>query len=789
MLPNLTLEKTGPFLKHIGIHYIEEDGPQSSNKDNIISFYLLESKKFKCNLINTLLHQVDFEEKVNFTFSMYDTNNNGYIEYEEFQSLLAHFNHYNSYHFDKETLKSIVDILFEEIDIEKTGKISKNNFRKFLEHYKDKPLSLNPFGKERSFTFVSSNPKKIDTNSQAIELKSLEKPEDQYNEYKIKHMNKNISNSQTHDSRNFSGKADNDLNICDNPNQELSAEDEDISYASVSTKNFEYEKNILNKKTHSCIYQLRYLFSKYFYLLIYCFLNALVGGGYFYRYYMSKGLLVLAFAKLFAGMIMFNSFTLTFYACENAITFILGCKCLKWLKYIVPLENIRKYHKLSGMFFCVAGLGHTLSHLLGTYPTFSTADLATVNTILQVKLDAVPTYYFLLFKTIPGVTGIILVALCLIIYLTSIERIRKFHFELFWNSHKLYLLILPLNHIHGMQQLVANQEFMYFIALPGFMFILFELLIRFIRLFTLKVNIKSIKYLDSKVTEIVVEKPRNFSPLISQYVRINFSFLNWLEWHPITIASSPHDRDLVFYIAPLGDWSNSLADLAKFIMHKEAQEQGDNTEKDYSSCKDAISENMKIDSPSKKQKEVERIYKSYISNKFCRIDGPFGAPTQNFFKHKHLIFIASGIGATPFISIFFDIIYFNENGERKNSESNIYKNMKIEFYWIIKDYSSCSWLIHLFKEIINKDVNKKIAINLIFTQSQQKYDLRSFFLWHGLDILKKKRPNEISQYCGNISLGRPDWDKMFYSRKINILSHWSDSKGTFIYYNSFQGTS
>jgi hypothetical protein len=49
-----------------------------------------------------------------------------------------------------------------------------------------------------------------------------------------------------------------------------------------------------------------------------------------------------------------------------------------------------------------------------------------------------------------------------------------------------------------------------------------------------------------------------------------------------------------------------------------------------------------------------------------------------------------------------------------------------------------------------KDKFKKIKFNLIFTCTQQKYDFRSFFLWHGLELLKAKRPEEISDYCDNI---------------------------------------
>ena len=40
-----------------------------------------------------------------------------------------------------------------------------------------------------------------------------------------------------------------------------------------------------------------------------------------------------------------------------------------------------------------------------------------------------------------------------------------------------------------------------------------------------------------------------------------------------------------------------------------------------------------------------------------RLDGPFGTPTQNYDDYKNLIFICTGIGATPFSSVIRDVIY------------------------------------------------------------------------------------------------------------------------------------
>jgi respiratory burst oxidase len=38
------------------------------------------------------------------------------------------------------------------------------------------------------------------------------------------------------------------------------------------------------------------------------------------------------------------------------------------------------------------------------------------------------------------------------------------------------------------------------------------------------------------------------------------------------------------------------------------------------------------------------------------IDGPYGAPAQDYWKYDVLLFVGMGIGATPFISILKDLL-------------------------------------------------------------------------------------------------------------------------------------
>ena len=57
---------------------------------------------------------------------------------------------------------------------------------------------------------------------------------------------------------------------------------------------------------------------------------------------------------------------------------------------------------------------------------------------------------------------------------------------------------------------------------------------------------------------------------------------------------------------------------------------------------------------------IELTFDNWISSfRFPKIfiDGPFGAPAQNYKKYDILLLIGLGIGATPFISILKDLLH------------------------------------------------------------------------------------------------------------------------------------
>lgn len=62
------------------------------------------------------------------------------------------------------------------------------------------------------------------------------------------------------------------------------------------------------------------------------------------------------------------------------------------------------------------------------------------------------------------------------------------------------------------------------------------------------------------------------------------------------------------------------------------------------------------------------------------VDGPFGAPAQNYKKYDILFLIGLGIGATPFISILKDL-----------------------FYWVTREQGSFEWFKGVMNEVAECD--------------------------------------------------------------------------------------
>lgn len=205
-------------------------------------------------------------------------------------------------------------------------------------------------------------------------------------------------------------------------------------------------------------------------------------------------------------------------------------------------------------------------------------------------------------------TGMLLCLFLIVIKVSSWDSIRMKHHEVFQRFHisgsaALFAVLL----LHGQHRGVPSTW--KWIVFPLSLWVL-DYIIRLLRerRSYLFINKHSAVFQGQSVLRLRLPKVFHYQP--GQYAELKVPAISKLQWHPFTIASSPHEQEMVFYVKAAGDWTTELFELF-------AQRLGDITADDI---------------------EVH-------------IAGPFGAPAQHIDQFDRLVLIGGGVGATPFCSV------------------------------------------------------------------------------------------------------------------------------------------
>ncbi len=145
LLPNFNIDSHSKHLSLMGIHQSILEGSDAVFTLNIFQF-------IKAAITNAS-PDVNFEDRVEFAFNLFDINSSGFFGQEEIEKILILFSEANTLNFNSSLITEISRAIMEEIDNDKSGNITKDKLSLFLEKFKSKPLQLNCFGKEKSKTF------------------------------------------------------------------------------------------------------------------------------------------------------------------------------------------------------------------------------------------------------------------------------------------------------------------------------------------------------------------------------------------------------------------------------------------------------------------------------------------------------------------------------------------------------------------------------------------------------------------------------------------------------------
>ncbi|GLD99496.1 hypothetical protein PINS_up008222 [Pythium insidiosum] len=203
--------------------------------------------------------------------------------------------------------------------------------------------------------------------------------------------------------------------------------------------------------------------------------------------------------------------------------------------------------------------------------------------------------------------------------------------------------------------------------------------------------------LHKDTTAIFLRKPKNFRFLPGMYLYVNIPLISQFEWHPFTISSAPEDEFLSVHIRKAGDWTGALYALMGQIHERHKSNLSVQTTTDTTAS----------------QSEHLSPYPSIF------IDGPIGAPSQEYFRHRTVVFVGAGIGVTPFASILRSIVHQWEAFRCPCCHTvtipKAFRLQKIYFYWITREQEALTWFSETMNQLAELDTGNRLEIHNYFS--------------------------------------------------------------------------
>lgn len=160
------------------------------------------------------------------------------------------------------------------------------------------------------------------------------------------------------------------------------------------------------------------------------------------------------------------------------------------------------------------------------------------------------------------------------------------------------------------------------------------------------------------------------------------------------------------------------------------------------------------------------------------IDGPYGAPAQDYKKYDILLLVGLGIGATPLISIVKDVL--NNIKQQKEIEEGIvesgiksnkrkpFATKRAYFYWVTREQGSFEWFRGVMNEVADYDQDRVIELHNYCTSVYEEGDARSALITMLQSLQHAKNGVDIvSETRVKTHFARPNWRKVFKRVAVN----------------------
>ncbi|GMI82518.1 respiratory burst oxidase homologue D [Hibiscus trionum] len=503
----------------------------------------------------------------------------------------------------------------------------------------------------------------------------------------------------------------------------------------------------------------------------------IVGGLFAYKFvqYRNKAVFdvmgyCVCIAKGGAETLKFNMALILLPVCRNTITWL---RNKTKLGTVVPFDDNLNFHKVIAVGITIGVILHGGAHLTCDFPRLLHATEEEYEPMEPYFGEEQPANYWWFVKGVEGVTGIIMVVLMAIAFTLATPWFRRDKlnlpkflkrltgFNAFWYSHHLFVIVYTLLIVHGIYLYLSKKWYQkttwMYLAVPITLYAC-ERLTRALRSSIKAVKILKVAVYPGNVLALHMSKPQGFKYKSGQYMFVNCSAVSSFEWHPFSITSAPGDDYLSVHIRTLGDWTRQLKTVFSEVCHP---------------------------APAGKS-GLLRAEGTNTSFPKILIDGPYGAPAQDYMKYDVVLLVGLGIGATPMISIVKDIINNMkmeedsvpgsalENGNyNKNNKGFNFKTRKAYFYWVTREQGSFEWFKGIMNEVAEMDEKQVIELHNYCTSVYEEGDARSALIAmlqslhhakNGVDVVSGTRVKS--------HFAKPNWRQVF--KKIAL--HHPDAR-------------
>ncbi|VVA90575.1 unnamed protein product [Arabis nemorensis] len=439
-------------------------------------------------------------------------------------------------------------------------------------------------------------------------------------------------------------------------------------------------------------------------------------------------------AKGSAETLKFNMALILLPVCRNTITWL---RTKSKLGFVVPFDDNINFHKVIA-FGIAIGIG------LQWHAIFRVCCMQKMDGWVDRSHYVGPNGGGLYFRTIVVPTQ----------PSQARKRLKRLTgFNAFWYSRHLFVIVYVLLLVHGYfiylsKEWYEKTTWMY-LAVPTLLYAC-ERLIRAFRSGSKAVNILKVGLYRGNVLSLYMSNPKGFKYTSGQYIYVNCAEVSPLQWHPFSITSASGDDYLSIHIRTLGDWTSQLKSLFSKVCQPPSTSQSG-------------------------------LFITDIGFQGFLIDGPYGAPAQEYRNYDVLLLVGLGIGATPLISIIRDLLNNIKNqksieqGTNQNARpSNIKKYVATKrayFYWATREQGSLEWFSEDMNEVAEYDSEGIIELHNYCTSVYEEGDARSALITmlqslhhakNGIDIVSGTRVRT--------HFARPDWRSVFKHVAVNHVN-------------------